>query len=148
LTSINRGDTGHGSLSVMTTRSRRLRFAVALVAAMLFAAAPAVRAYCCVALPAAFAVAAQAEVHAWPASDEDGSGQDHPCCCDAPPASAAVDERASPKDGAAFAGKAQVPAPVLAAGGIVGHATPAPRLLEYRAPPPEPALRRFPRRLL
>lgn len=114
---------------------------------MLFAAAPAVRAYCCVALPATAAAGAQTEVHGWPASD-DGSGQDHPCCCDAPPASVAVDERTSPKDGAALAGKFPASAPVLAAGVIVGEATPAPRLIEYRAPPPEPALRRFPRRLL
>jgi hypothetical protein len=146
LTSINRGGAGHGSLFVTMTRSRRLRFAVALGAAVLFAAAPAVRAYCCVALPATSATTAQTEIRGWPASN-DGSGQDHPCCCDAPPASAAVDERTSPKDGAASAGKLPVLAPVLAAGPIV-YATPAPRLIEYRAPPPEPALRRSPRRLL
>jgi hypothetical protein len=147
LTSIKPTGADHGTLFVVMIASERIRLAVALVAAMLFAAAPAVRGYCGMALPAAASATSQAAVVAWPPMDEDGAGHDDPCCCDVPPA-AAVDERASPKESAPFGGKLPLLAFILPPGVIAGHAAPVPRLTGYRAPPPEPALRRFPRRLL
>jgi hypothetical protein len=122
--------------------SRRFRFAFALAATILFAAAPAVRAYCSVELPAA----SPTEVRAWPATGHDGAGHGDPCC-DVSPA-AAVDERASPKDGTPFAGKLPVLSFILTSGAIVGRPVPASRPTGYHPPPPEPALRRLPRLLL
>ena len=130
--------------------SRRFRFAFALAATILFAVAPAVRAYCSVELPAAApaapSTASPTQVEAWPATGDGGAGHGDPCC-DVSPA-AAVDERASSKDGTPFAGKLPVLSFILTSGAIVGRPVPASRPTGYHPPPPEPALRRLPRLLL
>jgi hypothetical protein len=144
LTSINRDGGGRGSLFPAMTR---VRFAVVLAAALLFAAAPAVRAYCIAAMPGTVAAASQAEVAASVATGDDGAGHHERCCCESPPV-AAVDERASTKDGAPSGGKLPLPLFTLPSVAFVGGGAPAPHLAGHRAPPPEPALRRSPRRLL
>jgi hypothetical protein len=134
--------------------SRRLQFAFALAATILFAAAPAVRAYCSVELPATApagsptvsSLVSLTEVRAWPATGHDGAGHGDPCC-DVSPA-AAVDERASAKDGAPFAAKLPVLSFTLTPGAIVGRPAPAFRPTGYHPPPPEPPFRRLPRLLL
>jgi hypothetical protein len=126
--------------------SRRLRFAFALATTILFAAAPAVRAYCSVELPAAAPAASPSEVRAWPAMGHDGPGHGDPCC-DVSPA-AAVDERASPKDGTPFAVKLPVLSFILTPGSIVGRPAAASRPTAYLPPPPEPTFPRLPRLLL
>ncbi len=130
--------------------SRRFRFAFALAATIVFAAAPAVRAYCSVELPAAAPAAppsaSPTEVRAWPATGHDGAGHGDPCC-DVSPA-AAVDERASPKDATPFVGKLPILSFILTPGAIVGRPAPASRPTGYHPPPPEPAFRRLPRLLL
>jgi hypothetical protein len=130
--------------------SRRFRFAFALAATILFAVAPVVRAYCSVELPAAApaapSTASPTQVQAWPATGDGGAGHGDPCC-DVSPA-AAVDERASPKDGTPSAGKLPVLSFILTSGAIVGRPVPAARPTGYHPPPPEPAFRRLPRLLL
>ena len=126
--------------------SIRFRFAFALAATILFAAAPAVRAYCSVELPAAPPAASPTEVRAWSATGHDGAGHGDGCC-DLSPA-AAVDERASPKDGTPFAGKLPVLSFILTPGAIVGRPAAASRPTAYHPPPPEPAFPRLPRLLL
>jgi len=130
--------------------SRRFRFAFALAATILFAVAPAVRAYCSVELPAAApaapSTASPTQVQAWPATGDGGAGHGDPCC-DVSPA-AAVDERASPKDGTPFAGKLPVLSFILTSSAIIGRPAPASRPAGYHPPPPEPLFRRLPRLLL
>jgi hypothetical protein len=130
--------------------SRRFRFAFALAATILFAAAPAVRAYCSVELPAAAPAAPSTappiQVQAWPATGDGGAGHGDPCC-DVSPA-AAVDERTSPKHGTPSAGKLPVLSFILTSGAIVGRPVPAARPTGYHPPPPEPLFRRLPRLLL
>jgi hypothetical protein len=126
--------------------SKRFRFAFALAATILFAAAPAVRAYCSVELPAASPAGSPTEVRAWPATGHDGAGHGDPCCDVS--AVVAVDERVLPKDGTSFAGKLPVLSFILTSGAIVGRPVPAARPTGYHSPPPEPAFRRLPRLLL
>ena len=122
--------------------SKRFRFAFALAATILFAAVPAVRAYCSVELPAI----SPTEVRTWSATGHDGAGHGDPCCEVSP--AAAVDERASPKDGTPFAGKLPVLSFILTPGAIVGRPAAASRPTAYHPPPPEPAFPRLPRLLL
>lgn len=117
----------------------RLRLAVALIAAALFAIVPAVQAYCSIDLPVG-------PPAAWVAAD-DGDAEHPAGCCDAFP-DAAVDDRASPYDGAPLAGKLSVFSFPLSRGTTGAGFAASLRRTWYDLPPPEPAFRRSPRRLL
>jgi hypothetical protein len=130
----------------LRTVTRRLRIAVALVAAVLFAVVPAVQAYCGIELPAGGPATWQA-AHQASYAAETGDAEHRTSCCDAFP-DAAIDDRASPKDATSLAGKLPVFSFTLSRGTTAAVFAALPRRTWYDLPPPEPMFRRLPRLLL
>jgi hypothetical protein len=124
----------------------RVRIAIAVVAAVLFAVVPAVQAYCGVELPAGALAPSQAGDQPSFAA-ETGDPAHSVCCCGDSP-DAAVDDRASPEHKAPLVGKAPVASLALAHGKTAAIFAVAPHRARYDLPPPEPMFRRSPRLLL
>jgi hypothetical protein len=117
-----------------------------VVAAALFAVAPAVQAYCGVELPAGALAPSQAgDQPSFVAETGDAGHSDVPCCGDSPDA---VDDRVSPEHNAPLVGKAPVASLALAHGKTAAIFAAALHRARYDLPPPEPMFRRSPRLLL
>ena len=133
-------------LHALQPNARRLRVAVALVAAVLFAVVPAVWAYCGVELPVGLAAPSQAMDQVSYAAETGDPEHDVSCCGVSP--DAAVDDRASPQDGISLAGKPPLPSFAVSRGMTAAVFAALPRRTWYDLPPPEPMFRRLPRLLL